>query len=298
MRSLFRKITSREAQSTLQSARLRSQVSICIGTKVSAAACGRSRSSRDAQFASTRSTEYKWTRALSTIGNASEFNSRQNVLNDDTNKPHTIVLQMELDFFGEPVTFLHRDKSSISNAMAAMDSFLLCVVSKGKTCTGGGEEGGLEAKSAHSAAITWAEALRHASVWNQDENDNTSKSAPMLAVVVVAPVLAQAGLVYVKHLDALLLQTKSRVEGLPPLQMHSMAITAVRRKYDTNLNHRERLHLAALDCLLQNEFPTALAIYLRILRSCPGDALAMSLAMDLSFTLGDKDAALRYVVIR
>lgn len=211
-------------------------------------------------------------------------------------------VQMELDFFGEPVTFLGRDddnESTTSNAMAAMDGFLLCAVSKGKTCTGGGEEGGLEVKSAHSAAIAWAEALRYAAVWNQENSVSDAEhetAAPMLAVVAVAPVLAQAGVAYVKHLDTLLQQAKSRAPGLPPIQMYDMAVTAAANKDNSRrFNQRERMHLTALHYLLQNEYPTALATYLRILRSCPGDALALSLAMDLSFTLGDKQAALRCV---
>lgn len=207
---------------------------------------------------------------------------------------------MELDFFGEPVTFLGRsvgDKDTVSNAMAAMDGFLLCAVSKGKTCTGGGEEGGLEVQSAHSAAIVWAEALRYAAVWNQPE-EGKARTAPMLAVVAVAPVLAQAGVAYVKHLDTLLKQAKSRVPGLPPIQMYEMATTASSHKDDTrHFNQRERLHMQALHHLLQNQYPTALTTYLRILRSCPGDALALSIAMDLSFIVGDKQAALRCVLL-
>jgi ribosomal protein L44E len=230
-----------------------------------------------------------------------------------------LTKHMELDFFGEPVTFLYGtsegDSEHItkvrSNSIAAMDGFLLCAVSKGKSCTAGGDEGGIEVKSAHSAAVAWTEALVHAMIWNQDENNPRHKPsakvylsaastmiAPMLAVVAVAPVLAQTGIAYVKHLDLLLTQAKSRIPGLPPVQMIDMARNAVQYKQDKEHFHeRERMHLQALHFLLINEFPTALATYLRILRSCPGDALAMSLAMDLAWTLGDKQAAFRYVSI-
>jgi hypothetical protein len=216
----------------------------------------------------------------------------------DTAPPKFV--QMELDFFGEPVTFLDGDKTSTSNAMAALDGFLLCVVSKGKTCTGGGDEGGLEIKSAHSAALVWADVLRHAAVWNPPPPSASSvdfKSAPMLVVVAVASVLAQAGLPYVKHLDALLKHTKARIPGLPCLQMYDLAMTVTNLDdaIKQQLNQREQLHLMALQYLLQNEYPTALATYLRILRMCPGDALAMSLGMDLCSTLGDTQSALRYV---
>jgi hypothetical protein len=246
-----------------------------------------------------------------------KFNSQ-----DDSNQRHsqleTLTKHLELDFFGEPVTFLSgkvddtkdtNSKNNItkvrSNSIAAMDGFLLCAVSKGKTCTSGGMEGGLEIKSAHSSAITWTEALIHAMIWNQTDQDQSTTSsivlssastmiAPMLAVVAVAPVLAQTGIAYVKHLDTLLAQAKARVPGLPPVQMMAMAVNAVQYKDDReHFNERECWHLQALYYLLINEYPTALATYLRLLRSCPGDALAVSLAMDLSMTLGDKSAALR-----
>jgi hypothetical protein len=237
-------------------------------------------------FSGPRSPAVDFRRAFSARG------SSHDSLDDATRLSKDVHL--ELDFFGEPVSFVGLSpEDTTSNAMAAMDGFLLCAVSKGKTCTSGGEEGGLEIKSAHSAAIAWAEALRHAAVWNQ-AGETTNRSAPMLAVVAVAPVLAQAGVAYVKHLDTLLKQAKSRAPGLPPIQMYDMAVTAASHKDDTRrINQRERMHLKALDYLLQNEYPTALTIYLKILRSCPGDALALSLAMDLALTLGDKQAALR-----
>ena len=107
--------------------------------------------------------------------------------------------RVEFDFFGEPVTFRKLTTNHrTSNVMAAIDGFLLCVVSKGKTSVFGGDEGGLEAKSAHAAAIAWSEALRYATIWNM------RTSVPMISVVVTAPVIAQAGLGYVKHLDSLL----------------------------------------------------------------------------------------------
>jgi hypothetical protein len=231
-----------------------------------------------------------------------------------------LTKHIELDFFGEPVTFLYgapmvdNDEHITkvrSNSIAAMDGFLLCVVSKGKTCTAGGEEGGIEVKSAHSAAVTWTEALVHAMIWNQDDIDQKQNSsskvylssastmiAPMLAVVAVAPVLAQTGIAYVKHLDTLLAHAKPRIPGLPPAQMIDMARNAVQYKDDKEHFHeRECMHLQALHFLMINEYPTALVTYLRILRSCPGDALAMSLAMDLSWALGDKQAAFRYVFL-
>jgi Tfp pilus assembly protein PilF len=78
--------------------------------------------------------------------------------------------------------------------------------------------------------------------------------------------------------------------------MYDIALTASKYKDDKNLNQREKLHLRALHYLLHDEYRIALSIYLKILQSCPGDALALSLLMDLSQTLGDKDSALRYEI--
>jgi hypothetical protein len=274
-------------------------------------------------------------------------------------KLDSLTKQVELDFFGEPVTFLHGTTASTgttlpgnpnnnsnttattnhstiqkvrSNSMAAMDGFALCVISKGKTSTMGGMEGGLEIKAAHAAAISWTEALIAAQLWNhnsptknqyddtendtdsdpsnqyndaqQDNSDSsipyqstTTMIAPMLAVVTVAPILIQTGIAYVKHLDTLLLQCKSRIPGQPCIQMMDMAQNAIQYRDDTtHFNVRECQHLQALHYLLQSHYSTALSMYLQILQSCPGDAFAMSLAMDLSYTLGDKQSALRYVV--
>ena len=169
-------------------------------------------------------------RIFSTTGS-----SQNTSLDDSTSLPKRG--QLELDFFGEPVTFLGLSPDDkTQNAMAALDGFLLCVVSKGKTCAGGGEEAGIEVKSAHSAALSWAECLRHAAVWNQEGE----RSAPMLAVVAVAPVLAQAGIGYVKHLDTLLKQAKPGAPGLPIIQMHEIAARAVSHKDDTQQTQRAR----------------------------------------------------------
>lgn len=201
--------------------------------------------------------------------------------------------QLQLDFFGEPVTFLGLSAADkTTNAMAATDSFLLAIVSKGKTCIGGGGEAGLEATSGHAAALSWAEVLRHATVWNHP--DNANKMAPMLAYTAVAPLLAQAGIAYVRHLDTLLLQARAGAPGLSAIQMESLIDCAVAERDNPHLNPRERLHLTALYYMRQDEHPTALATLLRLLRTCPGDALALSLVMDLAHTLGDKASALRY----
>jgi hypothetical protein len=197
--------------------------------------------------------------------------------------------QIHLDFFGEPVTFLGgATTKTISNAVAALDGFEIGVVSKGKAFTGGGEEEGLGIQAAHSAALSWSELLRHASIWSKPES-----SAPMLAYVAVAPMLAQTGVGYIKYVDSLLEQAESGVEGLPPIQLLSLAKSAAAMKDHEHLNPREKSHLRALDCMLRHDHKRAMMILLKHLQTCPGDALALSIILDICHTVGDKDAALR-----
>lgn len=251
--------------------------------------------------------------------------------------------QLQFDFFGEPVTFQGTSPNdSTANAMAALDGFILAVATKGRTCTGGGGEEGLEMKSAHASAIQWAELLRHAKVWNtyeEEEDEEVSKSkkkrdkssmqeaetmggdetkesddkdindeveetqktlalpkfAPMLVVATVAPVLVQAGKGYIQFLDKLLQHGDSLVPGMGPLQIMPLLEVVLARQDDKALNERERQHIQALEHMMKYDHETALWVYLKILRSCPGDVLALSLAIDLAYTLGDKSAALRYV---
>ena len=212
-------------------------------------------------------------------------------------------IRNELDFFGEPVTFRGAEPARKKNdptvhAMGALDGFLLAVISKGRSCIGGGDEAGLDVKPAHSVALSWAEVLRHAAVWNRPNSiDDSQKSCPMLAVVAVAPLLAQVGVTYARHLDTLLKQAKPGAPGLPKVQMIEIAKAAVAlldNQQAAWINERERMHLEVLRHFLNDENRAALACLLRILRLCPGDALALSLAMDISQTLGDKQSALRY----
>lgn len=175
-------------------------------------------------------------------------------------------VKIELDFFGEPVSFLGiKPSDKVNNAMAAMDGFLLAAITKGRTCVLGGDEAGIFMKAPHSVAVAWAEALRFATFWNQpmpvvvddadtDTDDNTAsddditadrrrrhKSSPMLAVVAVAPLLAHTGLSYAKHLDTLLKQTRPPVPGFPEVQMLDLARCAVDRADDPFLNIREKM---------------------------------------------------------
>ena len=117
----------------------------------------------------------------------------------------------------------------------------------------------------------------------------------MLAVVTVAPVLAQAGRGYVQQLDGLLEHVAPAAPGMPTIQLYDMASRAAKCKEDDDLDSREKMHLEALNHLLGDDHPLALTTYLRILRLCPGDAFALVQAMDIAHVLGDRDGALRYV---
>eukprot|EP00980_Cylindrotheca_fusiformis_P009122 scaffold1984_cov99-Cylindrotheca_fusiformis.AAC.7 len=85
----------------------------------------------------------------------------------------------------------------------------------------------------------------------------------------------------------------SGVDGLPSIQMMTLARTAAKDRENENLNQREKSHLKALNFLLSHDYNRALAVLTRHLQSCPGDGLALSLVMDLAHTVGDKDAAFR-----
>jgi hypothetical protein len=244
---------------------------------------------------------------------------------------------VHLDFFGEPVTFATgaaaapagsnesprsttTNKAMTSRAMAAYDGHLLTVVTRGLSAIGGGEEEGLEVQAAHASALSWSEALRFAAAWNsspvekEDDNDEEKaldravQSCPMLAVVTVAPLLAQAGVAYASHLDQLLQHTRPAAPGLPTLSFVRIARSAVERLHHhhhrdhrdhpsdhnrSGLSDREVLHVQALECLLDQNPKGALRRLLKLLRKCPGDVLALSLAVDVSHRLGDAGAALR-----
>lgn len=210
-------------------------------------------------------------------------------------------VHVQLDFFGEPITFKgsvsddnSKLKTNTTKAMAALDGFQLVIVSKGLSCIGGGDEEGLELKPAHSVALAWTQAARFATVWNQPQDDGKDiQSSPMLAVVVVVPLMLQTGIPYVKHLDTLLAQTKPPAPGFPILQLYEMATVSAACWENHQFSLRERMHLQALNYLLQQNFNDALIIYLKLLRRCPGDALALSFAIDLAHTLSDKHSAFK-----
>ena len=218
--------------------------------------------------------------------------------------------QIHLDFFGEPVTFFNFTGKDISNVVAALDVFEIGIATKGKAFTGGGEEDGLNVQAAHSAAMAWSELLRHASILNNqqpsyglDDNDDTADTqitatAPMLSYVATAPLLAQTGVGYLKYIDSLLEQVESGVDELAnsKIQMFTLASDAAKMKGNKYLNPREKAHLQALDCMLNHDHKRAMLVLVKHLEICPGDGLALSIVLDLAHTVGDPNAALRYIL--
>ena len=179
-----------------------------------------------------------------------------------------------VDYFDEPVTFLKHHNTVL---LEKINDFTLAICSKGQTCRGGGSDEGTSFKSAHSVAKVWSGLLKVVEPHN----------APISAVVAVGFILVQANVGYVSSVDRLLAHAHDA--GIPLLQMAQEAVTY---KDDKRLTYRERWHLQALDCLLRHERNEALNIYRRMLTRCPGDTLALSLAMDLASILGDRSAAL------
>jgi hypothetical protein len=152
--------------------------------------------------------------------------------------------------------------------------------------------------------LSWAELLRHAAILNPSvdvqspEKDDfivgqATRGAPMLTYVAIAPMLAQTGVAYMKYLDTLLEQVDSGVEGLPSIQMVDLAKRAVSMMDNEYLNEREKMHLRTLGCMLNEDYKRALAILMKHLQSCPGDVLALSIAIDLAHSVGDDKAAAR-----
>ena len=195
------------------------------------------------------------------------------------------------DFWGEPVTFLSSTAAgdgSMETAVAAMDDFYIAVISKGCSCSGGGDDEGMPTMAAHSAGIVWAECLQQAAAWHE--------CAPMLAVIAVGPLLAQTHLGYLSTSDSLLAHAESGIHA-PVISLLDMAKTAAAMKDDTRLTPREQSHLKALYHLLRHERREALYVYLGLLQQAPGDALALCLAVELANAIGDRKSALRYVLL-
>lgn len=191
-----------------------------------------------------------------------------------------------MDFFGEPLTFLKHESTlpSATETLLAFDAHLIQIISKGRAYNDGGDQFGIRIKAAHSSAITWADLIRHCLKWTKRDTGGILKSySPMLTVAAFSPLLANSGVSYLKEIDAKYFESK--VSFLEVIE------AAVKRRYCDSVMARERKHLQALEYLLNNEPDKALATLCRLLEECPGDALALSLVMDLAYVLSDNAAA-------
>lgn len=205
--------------------------------------------------------------------------------------PADTDISIRADFWGEPVTFLstnnNNTSTSVETAMAAMDDFSIAVVSKGSSCSGGGDDQGVPTMAAHATGMVWAECIRQAAMRHT--------VAPMLAVAAVGPLLTQTNTCYLQTLDSLLGQTDSGIASLSdePISLQIMVNTAVTMKDDERFTSREKAHLQALYHMIRHERREALGVLLRLLQQAPGDALALCLAIELANAIGDGKSALR-----
>lgn len=195
---------------------------------------------------------------------------RQPIKATTTTRLVTSIAHTEADFFGEPISFLENPSP---DAIEKFNAYLVSVVSKGKSASNGGDEAGIAVKAAHANAIVWADLLKRAS------------SSPMMMAASVTPLVAQAGTAYLHIVDKLLVHVG--------VSLRRVAEAAIKHKDHPDLSTRELLHLSVLDHLLRNERAEALSVLLKLLQQCPGDAYALSLAIDIASVEGNKDAAMR-----
>ena len=215
--------------------------------------------------------------------------------------PRKFSSHQEFDFFGEPITFINIKEDDTANNKNSNDDrqllcqrhdeFMLGVLSRGKSCSGGGGDEGIEVQSAHSLAMVYAPFLIHLS---SSEKVNSNGNAPRLVVSAVMPMLVNAGLEYVKKVD--LLFRESSVT--PDVQMLSMAkdtLSLLKQQGSADavkmLTPPELLHLEALECMLNDQPRDALKKLLVLLTRSPGDAFAIHCALELAYTLGDISSA-------
>ncbi|KAL7521858.1 hypothetical protein ACHAWX_006546 [Stephanocyclus meneghinianus] len=209
----------------------------------------------------------------------------------------------------------HKPQSSshpnISDVTSSFDNMCLCIISKGSANIHNGNDGeGPQLRAMHASAMAWADLLTHSSQWNcATKSQNVVNVAPMLAVAAVAPVVAQGGVHYLQRIDGLLAASSFAESKRYATSLLDMAHYAADFRdvfvYSRNnhgatlgspvpiLSPRERWHLHALHQLLHNNHRDAMGAYLRLLELFPGDLLALSLALDVAYTLGDADMALR-----
>jgi len=220
---------------------------------------------------------------------------------DINNNLEYSVMDQQLDFCGEPMTFLkpndtdqdeNINDASPSETVFSADIFTVAYLTKGNgSARKGGDEYGIGAQAAHCTAIPWADLIRHASRWCYSPSSSSTSVkvnfAPMATVTTLSPLLANTGRAYLEHLDRdyFSLQGENRLTYLAEL--------AVQHRNSLQLTVREKFHLWALYHLLNDEHNKALATLSQLLETSPGDALALSLALDIANNIGDGNTAMR-----
>lgn len=233
-----------------------------------------------------------------------------------------------MDFFGEPVTFFIRQRDddvvekkltidNVNVTMTYLDSYILSVISRGKLARGGGDDQGLAAKAAHSSAIAISDLIHAAHDWcyrvhHTGEKNEVRCDSPMLVASLLSPLLVSVGAAYVHELDkeylsrAFLSNNRGYSKVIPLMDIGFSAVkilgestwkdcSSVCRSIE--LFPREIMHLYALKSLMYDDVQSALIVYTKLLEQCPGDALALSVIIDLARMVGNSEAALRFVPI-
>jgi hypothetical protein len=210
----------------------------------------------------------------------------------------------------------------INDAIQALDAFQLNVITRGKSnFSEGGDSDGDSIQASHASAVAWADLLVQAFAFHKSSSTTTSPTnrsrmstnflaCPMLTVVAVAPLLCQTGVQYVKYLDkclrATIASSGSTASEFSFLLMIQQTLQQLQycnhNKNDNNnsqlllsslLSPREKLHLEALHLLMQDRHRDALSVYLKLLTLHPGDIVALTLAIDVAYVIGEPKLALR-----
>ena len=211
-------------------------------------------------------------------------------------------IDVQFDFFSEPITFLSstnvdlgpQDSHSSTNeaAIEALDTFLINVLTRGKSSKDGGDGEGQMAKAVHSTAIVWSDIIRHltskcrlvtdgSKIDGETSNSQNVKlicDAPMMAAVAFSPLLTQTSAAYLVHLSNEIASSNSKFKA----NLYEMAKVAAAQRDNTDLTYREQMHLTALSHLLENNPHAALNALLTLLDTSPGDLFAYTLVLDLS----------------
>ena len=211
-------------------------------------------------------------------------------------------IDVQFDFFSEPITFLSSPNCDLPQgqhsptneaSVEALDTFIINVLTRGKSSKDGGNAEGVMAKAAHSTGIVWADIIRHLASncrlvtdgglrtegeMSQDQRIKLICDAPMMAAVAFSPLLAQTGPAYLVHLSNTISTSNSKFKA----DLYKIAKAAASQRNNKDLSYREQMHLTALSHLLESNPHAALNALLILLETSPGDLFAYALALDLS----------------